>query len=359
MIFHSTMKYVGLPMLLAGLVVAAMAWIQGDVASEHSARAGEPSAAETSKTADNSLCYVCHLYLKDEPITKLHQDEDVGCVDCHGPSAEHMHDEMLMTTPDLLHGRNEVPDMCGECHDDPHADKQDAVAAFRTEWEGRERPNGRAITKTSICTDCHGTHNVNPEEDVQEDDERQAEWKPLFNGEDLAGWRPSGKARWKVKYGRLAGSCDEDAAGGILWSDGSFGDFLLSVTFRVDWPIHAAIIVRGGDDRPGSRIEIFERGKPAAHTGSVTAEGNVPALLNMRDDLFDPEGWNTISTDVRGDRVQVWVNGEEIGAVRVAGAKSGRIGLQLVGGEPFAQAEFSVREVLVQRRVVGEVVDPE
>ena len=62
---------------------------------------------------------------------------------------------------------------------------------------------------------------------------------------------------------------------------------------------------------------------------------------------------------VLGDNRDSSCDSRAFGAVRVAGAKSGRIGLQLVGGEPFAQAEFSVREVLVQRRVVGEVVDPE
>ena len=361
MILRSTIKPGPALAFLFGLAVAALAWIQDDAAPERSAQAADPAAGKAatkaSDKADNSLCYVCHLYLKDELITKLHQAQNIGCVDCHGPSSEHMHDEMLMTTPDVLHGRHEVPEMCGACHDDPHADKREEVAAFLKHWEGRERPNGRAVTKTSICTDCHGTHNINPQEDSQQEKQQQAEWSALFNSQDLAGWKPSGKAQWKVKFGRLVGSCGEEAAGGILWADGQHDDFLLSVTFRVDWPIHAAIIVRADQDQPGSRIEIFQSEKPAAHTGSVTAGGQGLALLNLRDDLFDPAAWNTISAEVRGDRLQVWVNGEEIGAVRAAGAQSGRIGLQLVGGDAFSAAKFSVREVLVQRRVFQEALD--
>jgi len=107
-------------------------------------------AAEES--ADNGLCYVCHLDLQKEAITTSHLGEDIGCTDCHGRSAEHMHDEMLMTKPDQLFGRCEVNDLCGTCHDDAHEDVEDKVAAFLNQWRGRDRPNGRVITEQSICT---------------------------------------------------------------------------------------------------------------------------------------------------------------------------------------------------------------
>ena len=65
--------------------------------------------------------------------------------------------------------------------------------------------------------------------------------------------------------------------------------------------------------------------------------------------MFDPEGWNTLSVEVRGGRIQVWLNGEEVGAVRVAMPAVGRIGLQLVGGNDHAGAEWAVREVLLRK----------
>ena len=66
----------------------------------------------------NSKCYVCHAGLKEEEITVSHLEMDVTCDECHGPSIEHMHDEMLMTKPDLLFGRSQVNKMCSNptCH---------------------------------------------------------------------------------------------------------------------------------------------------------------------------------------------------------------------------------------------------
>jgi hypothetical protein len=87
--------------------------------------------------------------------------------------------------------------------------------------------------------------------------------------------------------------------------------------------------------------------KASTTTGSLVLPGRGLALVNLRADLFDPEGWNTISVEARGPRVQVWLNGEEIGAVRVSGPAAGRIGLHLEGGPAFAGGELAVREVQV------------
>ena len=53
----------------------------------------------------NALCYTCHLGLQHEAITAQHAVEGVTCMSCHGPSVEHMHDEMQVTKPDRLFGR--------------------------------------------------------------------------------------------------------------------------------------------------------------------------------------------------------------------------------------------------------------
>ena len=85
------------------------------------------------------------------------------------------------------------------------------------------------------------------------------------------------------------------------------------------------------------------------YTGSVWVPGKGLALLNLNDDLVDRESWNTLSVKVEGDKVQVWLNGEEIGAVRAAGPAKGRIGLY-IGKPPTSKStELSVREVLIQR----------
>lgn len=288
--------------------------------------------------------------MKTEELTTIHLGIDVTCDQCHGASTEHMHDEMLMTKPDLLFGRSQVRGMCSSCHTlgeeayvyslQDHNDPK-AVKAFIDRWTGRIRPNGRNITPDSICTDCHGTHNISEPQKAGSEDE-QPQWVTLFNGRDLRGWRPSDADSWSVKSGRIVGT------GGALWTEESYEDYLLAITFRATWPIHAGIWSRG---EASPRVEIFES-KPA-FTGSVLVPGKGLALVNLREDFEDRESWNTISIKVQSDRIQVWLNGEEIGVVRAGGPARGKVGLYISKADS-KPAELIIREVLIQKLVKAE-----
>lgn len=70
-----------------------------------------------------------------------------------------MHDETLMTPPDILYGRTEVEAMCTHCHPTHHKDLE-KVEGFRAKWLGKKRENGRGIQEDSVCTDCHGLHTI-------------------------------------------------------------------------------------------------------------------------------------------------------------------------------------------------------
>ena len=315
--------------------------------------------SEAEKANENDKCHVCHPDLKTEEISTSHLEMGITCDECHGPSVEHMHDEMLMTKPDLLFGRSEVRRMCSDptCHKPGggrevygHEDHKDpaAVEAFFEQWRGRIRPNGRAVGRDSVCTDCHGTHNIT-KATTQADDEHVAEWITAFNGRDLTGWKPSGDASWTVKAGRIVGTGAVDDEANTLWTEATYENYLLAVTFRATWPIQAGIWLRGEGSKYGPRVEIFESKQPAAYTGSVRVPGKGLALVNLRADLIDREGWNTISVKVEGDRIQLWLNGEEIGVVRAAGPQKGRIGLYVARQADSKSAELCVREVLIQR----------
>ena len=121
-----------------------------------------PTSVSSSGSQDlptnNGLCLVCHLDFDDDPIAADHLRRGITCAHCHGKSTAHMHDETMMTSPDILHGRAEVKAMCGHCHQ-PHRNPQ-AVENFRKKWLGRKRENGRSITADSTCTDCHGLHTI-------------------------------------------------------------------------------------------------------------------------------------------------------------------------------------------------------
>ncbi len=342
---------------LAILILAGFAWVFAACSADQSQ--AEKPAGETPN--GNSKCYVCHPGLRTEELTTVHLEMGVTCDECHGPTIEHMHDEMLMTKPDFLFGRAEVNKMCSNptCHKpggerivygfEDHKDIA-AVKAFHKKWLGRTRPNGRAITSDSVCTDCHGTHNL--DKPIGTQSEQDGEWINAFNGRDLKGWQPSGAASWRVKRGQIAATAGPNGEGGTLWTEAIYEDYLLSVTFRTTRPIHAGIWLRAAGSELGPRVEIFdppEADKPTAFTGSVWVPEKGLALANLREDLVDRESWNTLSVRVEGYRIQVWLNGEEVGAIRTGGPAKGKIGLHIEKGLVSGAGELCVREVLVQR----------
>jgi hypothetical protein len=320
----------------------------------------EESQAE--KPNENSKCYVCHPDMKTEDISTTHVEMGVSCDECHGPSTEHMHDEMLMTEPDLKFGRSEVQRMCSNpsCHK-PGGDREiygrqdhkdpGAVEAFFEKWTGRMRPNGRAVTHDSVCTDCHGTHNISKPLETKPGD-HQPQWIAAFNGSDLKGWKTSDAANWKVQSGRIVGTAETSDKGSTLWSETIHENYLLAITFRATWPIHAGIYLRGTEYKSGPRIEIFD--SAPAYTGSILLPGKGLALTNIREDLVDRESWNTISARIEGDKIQIWLNGEEIGSIRGIGPEKGKIGLYIEKLPTSETTEFSVREVLIQKLAEAE-----
>ena len=344
-------------LIAATIVIAGLACVPAISSAEES---------QAEKPNENSKCYVCHPDMKTEELTTDHLDMDVTCDGCHGPSTEHMHDEMLMTRPDLLFGRSEVERMCSDptCHKpgdgrevygrQDHKDPA-AVEAFFEKWTGRMRPNGRAVAHNSVCTDCHGTHNISKPLDTKSGDEPQAEWIAAFNGQNMAGWQISDGSHWKVQSGRIVGTAGENDKGSTLWTEAIHENYLLAITFRATWPVHAGILLRG---EASPRIEIFES-KPA-FTGSIFVPGKGLTLVNVHKDLEDRESWNTISARVEGDKIQVWLNGKEIGSVRGISPAKGKIGLYIKkpphvsrassprteGGTP---STLSVREVQIQK----------
>ena len=334
--------------ITAIIVVAGLAGVLAICSAEES---------QAEKPNENSKCYVCHPDMKTEELTTDHLDMDVTCDECHGSSTEHMHDEMLMTEPDLKFGREEVERMCSNpsCHK-PGGDReiyglQDhknpaEVEAFLEKWTGRIRPNGRAVNHDSVCTDCHGTHNISKPLETKSGDQ-QPQWIVAFNGSDLAGWKTSNDANWTVKSGRIVGTAKVNEKGSTLWTDAAYENYLLAITFRATWPVHAGILLRGTESKSGPRIEIFD--SAPAYTGSILMPEKGIVLTNIREDLVDRESWNTISARVENDKVQVWLNGEEIGSVCGIAPAKGKIGLYIEKNSPSESAKFNVREVLIQK----------
>ena len=117
-----------------------------------------PGPVTLGKPANNYHCLVCHMDFKEESLSVQHEEAGIGCASCHGESLAHGDDEFNIITPDVSFGRAEIDPFCEGCH---KTQKKGAIYdAFLKKWQGKRRPNGRLITKESVCTDCHGKHSV-------------------------------------------------------------------------------------------------------------------------------------------------------------------------------------------------------
>ena len=169
---------------------------------------------------------------------------------------------------------------------------------------------------------------------------------PLFNGKDLTGWEPEGKAIWEVKDGLLIGRQGPGNTPGDLFTKESFGDFELTVTYRIVWPANSGIWYRyqGGDKT--YQADILEYQNPVALSGSLYRpgwHGSPFAAVNMDAKMIDRDGWNTMVIRAVGKRQVIILNGKQVVDVQADVSDHGRIGFQVHPGDEFATMQIIVR----------------
>jgi Domain of Unknown Function (DUF1080) len=194
---------------------------------------------------------------------------------------------------------------------------------------------------------------------------------PLFNGKDLTGWKvPAGdNGHWKVVDGVIDYDAESEATGEkSLFSERTFGDYVL----RLEWRIKATpyvnpgvpIILSNGSHKkdadgkeirlsvPDSDSGVYMRGSSKAQVniwcwpvGSGEVYGyrtdqKMPAEVRAgvtpkRNADRDIGAWNAFEITMRGDRLTVVLNGEEVisGAQLPAIPARGPIALQHHGGK--------------------------
>ena len=114
----------------------------------------EPPRKKVRLRVDNGACYVCHANYETESLVVTHGKEEIGCVDCHGPSAEHRNDEDNITPPDILYPQDQVDKMCSQCHETHDAPARNVVGRWQQRCPEKTDP------EELICTDCHYEHRL-------------------------------------------------------------------------------------------------------------------------------------------------------------------------------------------------------
>jgi serine/threonine protein kinase/formylglycine-generating enzyme required for sulfatase activity len=145
-----------------------------------------------------------------------------------------------------------------------------------------------------------------------------AKLAPLFNGKDLTGWEAVGNANanWKVENGELVGGWkNSDFVGGstLATRKKDYRHFRLRVTAKP--AEHYASRIYGlpgiNPTGPGGYFKVWlgtEKGEVGGETGRLTMRATDDAPLLAKANVAANE-WNTIEVEVRGNRVQVFVDG--------------------------------------------------
>jgi len=179
-------------------------------------------------------------------------------------------------------------------------------------------------------------------------DKVPAGFTKLFNGKDLTGWEATGSARWVVEDGMLVGTQGDNNAPGDLFTTASYDDFLLTVTYRTEWPCNSGVWFRFQSPGTAYQADILEYKDPIAYSGTMYCSGKMFLAINDDPTLVNRDGWNTIKIRAQGDHTQIWLNGTQVADVHDDTTDSGKVGFQVHRGAEFGPMKIVVREVLIQ-----------
>jgi hypothetical protein len=157
------------------------------------------------------------------------------------------------------------------------------------------------------------------------DGDRAQGWRLLFDGSSLSGWRalsgPAPGAGWQV----IDGAMVRTAKSGDLLTTDEFGDFELSIEWKVDEATNSGILYRVSTTESqtyftGPEYQILDNVKGGDRFNPKHRAGALYDLVAPPKDFTHPVGaWNETRIVVRGWHIQHWLNGEKIVDVDLAG----------------------------------------
>jgi uncharacterized protein len=178
----------------------------------------------------------------------------------------------------------------------------------------------------------------------------QPDAKPvaLFNGKDLTGWKQEGGSVWEVKDGLLVGRQGPNFAPGDLFTEKSFDDCEISLTFKATWPCNSGLWYRYQNANKAFQADILEWKNPVAWTGTLYCPGKMFLAINGDPKLVNRDGWNTIVVRAAGKRQVVFLNGTKTADVYDDTSDHGRIGFQVHPGAEFGPMRIFIKDVSIR-----------
>jgi len=183
---------------------------------------------------------------------------------------------------------------------------------------------------------------------------QKVEWKNLFNGKDLNGWKQlNGRASYSVQNSEIIGTTVFNEPNSFLATEQEYGNFILELELLVDTSMNSGIQIRSlsKPDYQNGRVHGYQvEVDPAARawSGGLYDEARrgwlYPLELNSAaKKVFKNNRWNKFRIECFGHTIRTWVNGIPAAHVVDAETPKGFIALQVHSINNAKQAGKQIR----------------
>ena len=203
-----------------------------------------------------------------------------------------------------------------------------ATTQIATAQKGEPDADDTPADSVATSTDDADNNTDNADTDTDNDDDPEAGFTPIFDGETLDGWtKVGGNATYEVVDGAIVGGGERINANTFLRTQATYRDFEFRCEFR--WVQHSnSGIQYRSHQRPndqgeevgrvyGYQYELDPSGR--AWTAGLYEESRRGWLQNVQGDdnahkrdALNRDGWNEIVIRCEGNHLQTWLNGVQV-----------------------------------------------
>ena len=158
--------------------------------------------------------------------------------------------------------------------------------------------------------------------------ESEAGWRLLFDGQNCDSWRGFKREGlpeqgWTARDGELVHTAG--AGGGDIVTRETFGDFELSLEWKIAPGGNSGIMFRVTEDGPatwstGPEMQVLDDAAHGDGSSTLTSAGALYALVSCREAAVRPAGeWNATRIRVVAGQVDFWLNEKHVVSIDMAG----------------------------------------